>query len=89
MCQGFRQCAAVVKLSSLDRRQSPVKHRELIDQAVLEATVAKSLADGQLVTTSACDILGQCIANDLAVGPAAVEIQSSARWPGSSRRRSS
>ena len=62
-----------MELGHLERRQRPVEDRDLVDQAVLEASVAEPLADGQLVAAAAGDVLGQLVADDLAIGPAAVE----------------
>ena len=79
--QGPGQRLAVAELGRLERRQRAVEDRELVDQAVLEATIAEPLADGQLVAASAGDVLGQLVANDLAIGPAAVEIEGQAAGP--------
>ena len=77
----FGQRGVIVELGHLDRRQRPVEDRDLVDQAVLEAAVAEPLADGELVATAAGDVLGQRVADDLALGPAAVLIEGQAAGP--------
>ena len=57
--QSFRERRAIVKLGHFERRQRPVEDLDLVDQAVLEAAVAESLADRELVVPAAGDVLGQ------------------------------
>ena len=82
--RGPGSCASVVpswSWATSSGVKRPVEDRELVDQAVLEAAVAEPLADGQLVAAAAGDVLGQLVADDLALGPTAVQVEGQAAGP--------
>ena len=70
-----------MKLCHLDRRQRAVEDLDLVDQAVLEPAVAEPLADGEEVVAAAGDLLGELVADDLAIGPPAVNVERQPRGP--------
>ncbi len=64
-----------MELGHLQRRQRAVEDLDLVDQPVLESTVAEPLADREVVVAPAGDVLGQMVPDDLAVGASAVDIE--------------
>ena len=52
-----------------------IEDLDLVDQAILEAAVAETLTDGEMIVASAGDVLRKLVADDLARGTPAIDVE--------------
>ena len=60
------ECPAIPEVGGLEWRDGPFENLDLVNLAVLETAVSKSLADSDVVVPAASDVLGQTVTYDIA-----------------------